>query len=453
MVSPEQNNDEIQKTAISLLQELIRNQCVNDGTADSGNEIKSVKTLTNFFDSYGITSYEIFEPHETRANLLVTIEGYDSKKSLTLESHLDVVPVSSAWSVDPFSGIIKDNWLYGRGAIDMLMYTASGAVTLAALIQSGWKPTGTLKFLAVADEEAGCNYGSRWLVENVPAKIKTDYLFGEIGGATVETPSGLKMGVMNAEKGPAWVKMTIKGVAGHGSIPYQSKNALEIMSLIVANMKQNPPPVNLTPEWKNFVKGLGLSKLNQLLLTNRQTVNFALSQLEKSDVGLAKVFHALTRMTVSPNVGTAGTKVNVIPDEAVLEADFRLLSGQSEQDVRTYLQKVIPHEYQNTVDIQFPFCDAGSSDPWNTPFTDLLCESYNEMYPDQKVAPVFIPGVTDAQYFRKIGIKCYGASVLTNKVSIGLMTELYHGVDERIPIEALSETVKFYSSISKKYLS
>ena len=159
MLSPEQTDDEIQKTAIELLQKLIRNKCVNDGTADSGNELKSVNTLTKFFDSYGITSYEIFEPRETRANLLVTIEGTEAKKSFTLESHLDVVPVSGNWSVDPFSGIIKENWLYGRGTLDMLMYTASGAVTLATLVQSGWKPNGTLNFFAVAVEEAGCVVG------------------------------------------------------------------------------------------------------------------------------------------------------------------------------------------------------------------------------------------------------------------------------------------------------
>lgn len=335
----------------------------------------------------------------------------------------------------------------------MLVYTATQAVTLTHLVQSGWKPNGTLKFLAVADEEAGATYGAKWLVENVPEKIKTDFLLGELTGGILETPSGIKMGIMNAEKGPGWVNLSIKGIAGHASYPYRSKNALEIMSQIVTNMKNNQPEPVLTKEWKDFVKGLGLNSVNNFLLLHKRTVNFAINQLSKSQLGLAKVFHALTRMTVSPNLARVGEKVNIIPDKALLETDFRLLPGQDQKDIEKYLSTVIPQEFMDSVEVDYVYCHSGSSDPWNIPFTDILSESYKELYPKQDAAPVFIPGVTDALSFRRLGIKCYGVCVLTNKVTTGLVTELYHGVDERIPVEALPESVKFYSSVCKKYLN
>ena len=452
MLKTEENNKKIQNEALHLLQELIKNKCVNHGKVESGNEIKSVKTLTKYFDSYGLSDYEIFEPYKTRGNLLLTLTGGSSSRSLTLQSHLDVVPATDNWSVDPFRGVVKDDWVYGRGTIDMLLYTATQAVTVTHLIHSGWKPNGMLKFLAVADEEAGGMCGARWLVENVPNKIKTDYLIGELGGAILETPSGTKMGIMNAEKGPGWVRMKIEGVSGHGSYPFRSKNALEMMSSIISNMKHNPPPVTITPEWINFVDGLGLNKFIRFLLTHKRTVDFAINQLAKRQLGLAKVFHALTRMTVSPNVGNAGNKVNVIPDQAFLETDIRLLSGQNKKDVLKYLDSVIPKEFENSVDTEFVYLQTGSSDKWNNEFTDIFSESYKMIHPNQDISSVFIPGVTDAQHFRKIGIKCYGACVLSNKVDVGLMTDLYHGKDERIPLEALTESVQFYSSVIQKYL-
>lgn len=452
MLENPQLDNSVKEETTELLQNLIKNRCVNYDTVESGNEIKSVNTLIKYFESHDINSYEVFEPTTGRGNLLVTITGDSSNKSLTLQSHLDVVPVTGDWSVDPFSGVIKDGWLYGRGAIDMLMYTATQAVTIAHLVQSGWKPKGTLKFLAVADEEAGANYGAKWLIENVPEKIKSDYLIGELSGGVLETPSGTKMGIMNAEKGPGWVKMNIKGIAGHGSYPYKSKNALEIMSQIVTNMKNIQPEPVMTKEWKDFVKGLGLTRMNNFLLLHKRTVNFAINQLSKSQLGLAKVFHALTRMTVSPNLARVGEKINIIPDQAVLETDFRLLPNQDRKDIEKYLQKVIPKEFKDIIEVKYTYVQSGSSDPWNIPFTDILSESYQELYPNQKATPVFIPGVTDALSFRKIGIKCYGACVLTNKVSTGLMTELYHGVDERVPVEALPESVAFYSSVCRKFL-
>ena len=144
--------------------------------------------------------------------------------------------------------------------------------------------------------------------------------------------------------------------------------------------------------------------------------------------------------------------MNVIPDQALLETDIRLLPSQNKEDVIKYLDRVIPKEFKNSVDSELIYLRTGSSDKWDNEFTDIFSESYKMIHPNQDISSVFIPGVTDAQHFRKIGIKCYGACVLSNKVDVGLMTDLYHGKDERIPLEALTESVQFYSSVIQKYL-
>ena len=261
------------------------------------------------------------------------------------------------------------------------------------------------------------------------------------------------MGIMIAEKGPTVANIAISGEAGHGSYPYKSVNALAIMSKIVSLIETNPPKPTITPEWMTFVKSLSLSKLNEFMLTHKHTINFAITKLEKSDLGLAKVFHALTRMTVSPNIGKAGKKVNVIPDTATIEADIRLLPGQDENEIKEYFNSIIPNHLKEKIRLDLQEFVPGSSDPWNTPFTDIMANAYKSIYPTQEASPAFIPGVTDARFFRKIGIQCYGVCVLSNQVDVSLMTQLYHGDDERVPLEAIEKSIQFFTSVCKNYLT
>ena len=212
---------------IPLIQEMIRNRCVNTGSSDSGNETKSALTLQSFFSGYGIQS-EILISKPERGNFLIRIPGTDPKApSLMYMGHMDVVNADpEQWSIDPFAGEIHKGYLWGRGTVDMLNITASAAVAFAELIKQKGPLKGDLIFLAVADEEASGRLGARWLVENHWDKVKADYMITEQGGFFVDTDSGPGIAITVGEKGIAWVRLKAKGTAGHGSMPYKADNAL-----------------------------------------------------------------------------------------------------------------------------------------------------------------------------------------------------------------------------------
>ena len=260
----------IYSESVKLLQKLIQNRCENFEKEDSGNEIKSVNPLIEYFGTKGITDYEIFESAPTRGSILIKIQGTDvNTPSLMYQSHLDVVPATDGWTVDPFEGLIKDGWLFGRGALDMLYYTATQAVAFAHLLESGWKPKGDFYYLAIADEEGGGEYGAKWLIENVSSKIQADYLISEFGGTMMTDADGnMNSTVMIAEKGVGWSKLEIRGEPGHGSTTYNAINAIEIASEILLNIQKSPPKTVITPAYSEFISQLNIGTLKEKLVTN-----------------------------------------------------------------------------------------------------------------------------------------------------------------------------------------
>ncbi|MHA2250759.1 MAG: M20/M25/M40 family metallo-hydrolase [Candidatus Kariarchaeaceae archaeon] len=443
---------QMNKDAVELLQDFIINKCINDGTPASGQEIRSVNRLIKYFESYDITAYEIFEPEEGRANLLIKYNGKASSDSLMYENHLDVVPANpDDWEVDPYSGIIKDDCLWGRGALDMLIFSATQAAAFAHTISSGWKPKGDFYYLAVADEEAGGEYGAKWLVEKVPEKIKADYLIGEFGGAMIETPSGPKAGLMIAEKGPAWSVVKAKGTPGHASMPYNSDNAIITMKKILSKIDKNSPKVVITEPWKQFVKGLDRGKLANFLLTHKFTLNKLLPRIAKKDEAMAKAIYSLTRMTITPTIINGGTKANVIPDRASVEFDVRLLPGQDWNYVENYFKTTLG-ELWDEIELEKKLYFPGSSDDWNTPLISSIRSTYNRIVPNSEITPMFLPAVTDSRFFRDIGIKCYGFCILTNKVSQLDLSSMAHGINERVPMEAIEKSTRFFADLAQNFL-
>ena len=195
-----------------LLQQLIRNACVNDGSKESGGESRSAGLLASYLDGFG-GELRRFEPAPGRASVLATIEGTDpSAPSLLLMGHTDVVPVNAErWREDPFGGELIDGEVWGRGAIDMLNLTASMAVATKHLARQGWRPRGSLIYLGVADEEAGGAHGADWLVQHELDAVGADYVITESGGWTVDGPAGPKVVVTVGEKGAAWRRLRVHG--------------------------------------------------------------------------------------------------------------------------------------------------------------------------------------------------------------------------------------------------
>ena len=194
-----------------LLQQLIRNSCVNDGTPGSGGEVRSVDTLDAYLGVVG----ERREPHPGRVSVLYRIPGSGNAPTLMLMGHTDVVPVNrDGWSVDPFAGERRDGFVWGRGAIDMLNQTAAMAAVFKRFASGEHRYPGDLVFLAVADEEAGGKLGARWLVEDHWAWVSTDYLLTEIGTPALAGRRGMGIPVTVAEKGSAVAPAPHPGCTG-----------------------------------------------------------------------------------------------------------------------------------------------------------------------------------------------------------------------------------------------
>jgi len=208
---------ELADTTIDLLQHLIRNACVNDGTVESGNELRSVDLLDSYLAGPGL-DIERFEPAPGRGSLVAKIGGSDpTAPKICLMGHTDVVPVNpDGWDNDPFGGEIINGELWGRGAIDMLNLTSSMAVAFKQLADTGFQPRGDLIYFAVADEEAGGTWGAEWMLDHEPDAVMADYVLTEMGGFGFSHADGRSVIINVAEKGSGGVRLTVRGTPGHG---------------------------------------------------------------------------------------------------------------------------------------------------------------------------------------------------------------------------------------------
>jgi acetylornithine deacetylase/succinyl-diaminopimelate desuccinylase-like protein len=432
---------------IPLLKELIRNKCINHGRSDSGDEIKSAFTLKSFFDSYKIKS-EIFESRPGRASILARIKGTSvSAPSLMYMGHLDVVPASEdGWASDPFSGDERGGYIWGRGTIDMLNMVASAAVAFAEHATSAKKPEGDLLFLAVADEEASGRLGARWLVENHWEKVKADYMISEGGGYFLTGKPSRAIALTRGEKGIGWTKLTASGSAGHGSLPYLSENAaLKIAqaSMILATHRKN---IILTREYRDIVRKLPLGAYDRFLLSMPFSIDFALGKISRKYPGLAKHLHALSRMTVSPNVIKAGQKINTIPDQGSVECDIRLLPGESIEDVYRLINRELG-KLRDKFEVEIIDYFPSNTSPIDTPLYDAVSEIATSVYPDARIVPNMFSGVTDARFWRMRGTVVYGFALFDETMTLDEYTKVLHGKDERISLKSIELTYNFFRKL------
>jgi acetylornithine deacetylase/succinyl-diaminopimelate desuccinylase-like protein len=313
------------ETSVELLQALIRNACVNDGTPDSGYESRSVETLREFFGRPG----EVRSTIEGRGSVVYRVPGTDpNAPSLMLMGHTDVVPANPAgWEVDPFAAEIIDGRVWGRGAVDMLNLTATMASVFSRYLDGSLDPLpGDLIYLGVADEEGGGRYGAQFLVDEHWDLVACDYLMTEIGQPRVVTPTGAYYPISTAEKGPMWRKLYSKGVPGHGSQPYGRDNAVIDMAQAITRLATTPSPVLISDEWRAVVETGVFGELREMMLDEDQ-IDAAIEILAATDVGLARWVHALTHMTFSPNIVHGGVKSNVVPESTEADVDVRVLPG------------------------------------------------------------------------------------------------------------------------------
>ena len=440
----------IETEATELLRTLIRNACVNDGTPASGQEVKSVDALEDFFAGSGVA----FERHESlpgRQSLVVRIEGRDRQApTLLLMGHTDVVPVNPAgWQRDPFGGDLVDGIVWGRGAIDMLNLTTTMAVATRRLATSDFRPRGTLIYLAVADEENGGNHGAGFLTERFPEIVKTDYVITESGGVPVPTKSGPKLPVSIGEKGGNSRRLIVRGTPGHGSRPLRTDNALVTAAEVVRRVATYNPKTRVLDVWKGFVEGLELGPEITAALTDPDRVLDTVKTFEP--LSLARTAHACTHTTFSPNVVRGGGKINVIPDTVEIDVDIRALPGVTPDDVDAMLSEAVG-DLVGRIEIKRLRSQQGSLSSFDTPLGDTLRRVATALVPGSTVVPTMTTGGTDAKFFRWKGVPSYGFGLHSTRIPYTEYPLMFHGHNERVDTESLRLSAQMWEAVCRDFL-
>src|SRR5919109_4895895 len=283
-------NDALTAQTVELLQQLIRNRCVNDGAAASGQEVRNSDVLRAYLEGSGL-DLEVYEPDGApgRTSLVARIEGSDpAAPTLCLMGHTDVVPVTPEhWTRDPFGGELVNGEVWGRGALDMLNLTASQAVALKTLARRGWTPRGTLVYLACADEEAGGALGAGFMCKRHWDALRADYLLTENGGTVGEHGDQTNVTVHVGEKGVAWRRLRVKGTPGHGSMPYGADNALVKAARVVSRLADYRPSPYVDDLWTTFVASLDLEPAVKAALVDPARVDETIAHLSPAMAKLA----------------------------------------------------------------------------------------------------------------------------------------------------------------------
>ena len=432
-----------------LLQHLIRNACVNDGSVGSGGEVRSVDLLRAHLEGSGL-DLQTYEPRPGRQSLVGRIEGRDpSAPTLTLLGHLDVVPVNEEhWSRDPFGGELVDGEVWGRGAVDMLNLTSSMAVAVRRLAARGWRPDGTLIFAAVADEEASGTWGAKHLADHELDTVRTDYVLTESGGIPMKSPGGLKLPIMVGEKGCYWCRITVSGTAGHGSQPYKTDNALVKAAEVVRRIATHRPEAQIGDVWRRYLGSMGLPDELTAPLLDPDRID---ARLDELPLGMARLFHACTHTTMSPNIAHGGSKINTIPDEVRLEIDVRTLPGQDAADIEAIIHEAVG-DLRDDVTVEAAIFDPASESPMDTPLWDTLTRVSSRFYEGSQTVPMLIAGATDARFFRRLGATAYGFGLFSRNLRYEDFGRMFHGDDERVDVDSLRLSTDLWHAVAHDLL-
>lgn len=427
---------------VALLQELVRIPTVNRGTGEAGdaNERPAAELLADFLREAGLEP-KLLEKKKGRTNVVARVKGTGAKPPLLLNAHLDVVEADPAkWTRPPFSGEVHDGYVWGRGAIDMKHMAAMSAclvARLAAEVRDGKELDRDVIFAGVADEEAGCELGSIFLAEEHPDEVRAEYMLGEVGGFSLHLFGRSFYPIQVAEKGVCWVKATYEGKPGHGSMP-DPESAVVQLGRAIARLGGRRLPFHPTPVVRRFLDGLAkeLPRAQGAVLRRLGTPRAAALILDHlvRDAAQRRSFGAMLSNTASPTVVRAGNKVNVIPERASVELDGRTLPGQSEPAFLAELREALGGNPELEVLRSLPAVEASP----DTPLFAHLAAVLRRNDPTAHPLPWLVPGFTDAKGYARLGTTCYGfAPVRFDPTHTVSFTAMYHGHDERVPVEGL----------------
>jgi acetylornithine deacetylase/succinyl-diaminopimelate desuccinylase-like protein len=414
-----------QDEVATLASDLIRIDTSNPGDHSGPGERRAAEHVAGLLAEAGLEP-RIYESHEKRASVVARIKGADpDRPALLIHGHLDVVPATAAdWRVHPFSGEIAEDCVWGRGAVDMKDMDAMVLAVLRQRLTEGRKPARDVVVAFVADEEAGGTWGARWLVDNHPGEFEgVTEAIGEVGGFSVTIGGSRLYPLQTAEKGMAWMRLVARGTAGHGSM-LNKDNAVTEVAEAVARIGRYEWPVRETEAAFAFAR-----EASRALGVDFDPADPA-AVLGK--IGpIAKMVGATLTNTANPTMLSAGYKVNVVPQAAAAQIDGRFLPGFEEEFLGEIDALIGPAVRREPV-----HHDIAVETSFDGALVAAMSEALLTEDPAGRVVPYCLSGGTDAKSFARLGIRCFGFAPLRLPPELDF-AGMFHGVDERVPVEAL----------------
>jgi len=434
------NDDQLLKEATHYLQEYIRIQTVNP----PGNEVEGVRFFKRIFDAESIPC-QIFEPSPGRGNMIATLKGNGGKKPILLLSHIDVVPAEKEkWEVDPFKGVIKDGYLYGRGALDN---KSMGIVEMMALLVLKREKTSLQRdviFFASADEETGGDWGVQWAMEYIPSLRESEFALNEGGYAIMsETGTVDRYEISSGQKVIFQLRVKAEGKPGHGSMPHPDNPNVKLINAM-GRITKWETPYHILPMVKEYFSKMA-PKQPAYERKFFENIEEGLSDPSFS-IWLTSnpIYNAMLRNTISLTILQGGSKANVIPSESMATLDCRLLPGTSKEDFLKEIKRRLGDEAEVEIIAESESLPPSSQD------TDLyraIQKFASENDPGCPVVPLLLPGATDSRFLRKNGIITYDFCPfrLTEEELMRI-----HGNNERIALENLRFGTRMLVEIIKE---
>jgi acetylornithine deacetylase/succinyl-diaminopimelate desuccinylase-like protein len=410
---------------VELLQRLIR----FDTTNPPGAERECVTFVEELLRDAGLETKLVADDPD-RPSLVARLRGEGSAPPLLLQGHVDVVSTAGQeWTHPPFDGVIEGGYVWGRGALDM---KGGVAMMLSALLR-GPKPAGDVIMCVLSDEEAGGDRGARFLVERHADLFEgVRYAIGEFGAFSMDVAGRRFYPIQVAEKQICWMRATVRGPGGHGSLPMRGGTMARLARFLRA-LDRGRLPIHVTDVPRRMIEGIAGEVPRPLALPLRGLLDERLADPTLRVLGEAgRPFEPMLRNTVNATILRAGDKVNVVPGEATVELDGRSLPGFTPEDMLRELRALAGED----VEIEVSRTEPAARTEVDYGLFDLLSSVLRERDPTGVPVPYLMPGVTDGRWFAKLGIQPYGFLPMQLPKDLRFM-QLIHAADERIPVDAL----------------
>jgi acetylornithine deacetylase/succinyl-diaminopimelate desuccinylase-like protein len=402
---------------------------------------------------------ELLESMRGRGNVITRLKGSGEKPSVLLLSHLDVVAANpKEWSVDPFGGVVKDGFVWGRGALDMKSLTALEVMVMKLLKRHKVKLKGDVILAATADEEKGGNFGAGWITQNHPEKVKADYAINEGGGLAVPLGGKNMFTIQTAEKGMLWFKVKAKGTPGHGSIPGAADNAIMRMNKVVTALTNYKAKIVLIPTAREYITEISSGDDANLqglraILKDPDSADGVLDAFARKDKFLAEELRVKLKMTLTPTMIKGGVKENIIPSECEAVFDCRVLPGQTTSKTMATVRGLLKNVDFEKLEFEIIESSEPSESGSHTPLYEKMTEVLKDFDPTCSVAPDLITGGTDSRFLRKLGAVCYGFQPMLADVSYGGIKKGMHGIDEKISVVNLVFGTSVLYDVVEKFMT